>query len=631
MVDTPASAPLDSPTTPGKSQAFKKVLPLVVLVALVVGGVFVAANLARWLGTPDTRRKVDVIVVPAGKPDVRVEEAVDLLERGEARTIWVVASSDGPVLHERKAIASYAASRGVKKDEIEVLNRTSKTLVRDALLVARKERHEERRLGKQLSLAVVTSPLEIARTRLVFSRQTGHRVSVWSDKSRFARAWVGLASESARVLSAVALLGPGPELRSAKVPVRLPLRGAAGGFLLAMLVGAACRPLARRLGFVSVPRLLRAHSTPTPMLGGLAVLAGLAGGVIAAGGVRLGALGAAAAAGVVVISVVGLVDDITGLGAGARIIWATLAGSAAWLLGLRALVFPGGGVGDVGNALLTILWFVAVNVAVNWLDNLDGVTGGVGAAAAGAIAVAAMLSGQFVVAIVAAAVAGACLGYLVHNFPPARLFMGDMGASGIGFALAALGLALKTKSGPPLSMAAPVIALGVPAFDMALVTISRIAAGGSPSVGGTDHTAHRLLARGLSVRQSAAFMWGAQVVLGVMAVVVARSQGVLGWVVFVGVVLGGIASLAVFLRMAPWTPPHQLEASEDVVNAVHRAMRALRSLEEAVGDEAWRLSDPRAARSAQETLKRLERVRRLLETPGPEPKAEPKAEDQAEA
>jgi UDP-GlcNAc:undecaprenyl-phosphate GlcNAc-1-phosphate transferase len=612
----PDQAPPDEPATapgPRGLHRFKRVLPLVVMVIVLVGAGVIWRNLVGWLSTQDPVRTVDVIVVPAGEIDTRLPKALNHLDKGKAKQIWVVSSSAGPVLKEPEAISAYGRGQH-HGDDIDVLKKRSRSLVRDARLISAHLRREERKSGRRLQLAVVTSPLEISRTRLVFERETGRDVRVWRDGERFERKWQSLVQESARVLTTLAVLGAGNELRPGKVPWSLPARALFGGFLAALLAGALCRPIARRLGFVSVPRLLRAHSTPTPMFGGLALLAGLAGGVVAAGGVRLGAIGAAAAAGVVVISLVGLIDDIAGLGAGVRIVWATLAGAVAWLLGLRAIVFPGDGIADVGNAVLTVLWFVAVNVAVNWLDNLDGVTAGVGAASAGAIAVAAALGGQFVVAVAAAAVAGACLGYLVHNVAPARLFMGDMGASGLGFALAALALALTPRARPPLSIAAAVIALGVPIFDTVLVVISRMRSGRSPGVGGTDHTAHRLLGRGLSVRQAAAFLWLSQAALGVLAVVVARSRWGMGWAVVALVTVAGLVSLATFLRMAPWTPPWQLEASEQVVQAVHRAMRALRGLEEAVGDEAWRLSDPRAARSTQETLRRLERVRSLLES-----------------
>ncbi len=616
------SAMASDPRAASRPDRIKRVLPVLVVILVVVGSGFIWRNLVGWLSTPDRLGEVDVIVVPAGEVNKRVEKAVNLLDRQLASEVWVVPADAGEVLREPDAIREYAQRNGHEGD-VTVLKKRSRNLVRDARLVAAQLRRDERKHGIERDIAVVTSPLEISRTRLVFERETGDDVAVWRDSERFERRWQSLVQETAKVLSTLAVLGAGSELRPGKVPWSLPARALAGGFVFALLVGAVCRPLARRLGFVSVPRLLRAHSTPTPMFGGLAVLAGLAGGIVAAGGVRLGGVGAVAAAGVVLIAVVGLVDDIAGLGQGVRMLWSTLAGAAAWLLGLRAIVFPGDGAADVANAILTVLWFVAVNVAVNWLDNLDGVTAGVGAASAGSIAVAAALGGQFVVAVAAAAVAGSCIGYLVHNVAPARLFMGDMGASGLGFALAALGLALTPRARPPLSIAAAVIALGVPIFDMTLVIVSRIAAGGSPGVGGTDHTAHRLLGRGLSVRQAAAFLWGAQVVLGVLAVVAARARWGVGWAVVALVGAGGVASLAVFLRMPAWKPPWQLEASERVVQAVHRAMRALKGLEEAVGDEAWRLSDPRAARSTQETLRRLERVRDLLEQGPGKPASDP--------
>jgi hypothetical protein len=225
----------------------------------------------------------------------------------------------------------------------------------------------------------------------------------------------------------------------------------------------------------------------------------------------------------------------------------------------------------------------------------------------------AVLGGQYVVAVAAAALTGASLGFLWHSAHPARLYMGDMGALGLGFALAALTLALQPNSGPPLSMAIPVVALGVPIFDTVVVTISRIRSGSSPAVGGTDHISHRLMARGMSVRQAAAFLWGAQAVLAALAVVLARANSRMGWVLVALFVVAGVVALRAFLRMAPWKPPWQLEASTQFLDAVEDAISSLRQIETVVGEEAWRLSNPRAARSAHETIKRLERVRGLLE------------------
>jgi UDP-GlcNAc:undecaprenyl-phosphate GlcNAc-1-phosphate transferase len=560
-------------------------------------------------------RPVDLLVVPAGDADVRVPRALKLLERGRAKRVWIIPSGSGPVLNEPRAIEAFAKAEG-RSGDVAVVGRRSRDLVRDARAVAARLSRTSRRTKSDPEIAVVTAPFQIARTRLVFSRETGTDVLTWRDGSRAdTRGWVAVASEAGKLLGTLAVLGPGPELRPGPVPARLPLRALVGGLIVAAAAAAVCRPLARRLGMVAIPRLWRAHTTPTPMLGGLAILAGLAGGIVAAGGVRPGALGLAAGAGVVVVAVVGLIDDIAGLGVRVRLLWAAGAGTVAWLLGLRAMVVPStGGAGDAINAAVTVLWFVGVTYALNNFDNIDGAVGGVAAISAGTFAVAGAVGGQFVVAVAGAALAGACIGYLVHNVHPARLFMGDMGALGVGFALAALGLALAPKPSAPLSMAVPVIAIGVPIFDTVMVTASRVAARRSPAEGGTDHASHRLLARGLTVRQSAAFLWGAQAVLGVLAVVSSQASEPLAAALITVFVAGGIASLVVFLRMEPWRPPWQLRASGEVVVAVERAMAALRNLEDAVGEQAWRLSNPRAARSTQETLRRLERVRHLLET-----------------
>jgi UDP-GlcNAc:undecaprenyl-phosphate GlcNAc-1-phosphate transferase len=598
-------------------ERFKQLLPIVLLVAVAVAGMYVWTNLAGWLASPDRLHAVDVVVVPAGDPDVRVPRSVALLNK-HASEVWVIPSGSGPVLREIDAIAAYAKRSG-HADDVKVLPRRSRSLVKDARYIATRLHRLEREGDVRITLAVLSSPLEIARTRLVFERETDSDVAAWRDGSRGGvRNWQALVGESARVLATLAVLGPGTALAPGQgVPASLPLRAFAGGALVAFAVGALCRPLARRLGLVAIPRLWRAHTTPTPMLGGLAIIAGLGGGIVAAGGVRLGAVGAAAAAGVIVVAVVGLIDDIAGLGTRVRLLWAAGAGTVAWLLGLRAqMVSPGATASDLVNALATVLWFVGVTQALNFFDNLDGTTGGVAALSAGAIAVAAALGGQSVVAVAAAALAGGSLGYLVHNVHPARLFMGDMGALGLGFTLAALGLALKPQAGPPLSMFVPLLAIGIPIFDIVLVVITRIARGSSPAIGGTDHGAHRLLARGMTVRQSAAFLWGAQAVLGLAAVALARTAGLgIGIALTAAVMAGGVVALVVFARMEPWRPPTQMQASAEVVDAVERAMRALRHLEDAVGEEAWRLSNPRAARSTQETLKRLERVHTLLERP----------------
>ncbi|HVL80310.1 MAG TPA: MraY family glycosyltransferase, partial [Actinomycetota bacterium] len=401
-----------------------------------------------------------------------------------------------------------------------------------------------------------------------------------------------------------------PALPAEEVPLRLPLSALGGGFAAAAVAGLVVRPVARRLGLVARPRLWRAGAAAVPLMGGVAILAGLGAGVLAGGGLAVGPAGAVAAVGVVVLAVVGFLDDLTGLGPWTRLAWSAAAGAAAWLLGLRAVVLVGdGALDDIVNLAVTALWFVGVTHAINMLDNMDGSASGVAAVSAATIAVVAVLSGQWVVAVSASALTGGCLGYLVHNVHPARVYMGDLGALSLGFALAALGLALRPGQTPPASFFVAVFALGVPIFDTALVSVSRLRDGRPVALGGTDHAAHRLRARGLGVTASAASLWGAQAMLGLAAVGVAVSGRGGAWVIIAAVALGGAAALAWFLRQPTWRAEGSQDASAALLPPVDAAVDSLRSLLDSAA--LWE-SDPAAARLAEETMHRLARTRDAL-------------------
>lgn len=594
----------------------KKLVAASTILAVLAAGAFSFVQLGDWLSVRDAPRRVDVIVVPAGDPDHRVPAALSHLEAGRGEEVWVTVSPDGPVLEEREAITGFAAERGLR-DRVRLLG-PSESQAAAAQVVAR--RLENLAVGDGVEIAVVTSPWTLTRARITYSRVLGSRVdvSVWPDGRRYAAgAWwrreaSRTAVEATKLVGTLALFGARPVSEAGDVPLRFPLRALGGGFLVALLAGAACRPLARRLRLVAHPRLLRAHSRPVPLLGGLAILAGLAGGVVAGGGFAIGAAGAVAAGGVVTLALVGFVDDIVGLGARSRLVWAALAGTAAWLLGLRAQAFGPGIVGDVGDAVLTVVWFVGITHAMNLLDNTDGAAAGVGAVAGAALSAIAMASGQWVVAVGAASLAGACAGYLVHNVHPARLFMGDLGALGVGFALAALGIGLRPGAEEPLSFAVAVFVLGVPIFDTVLVTISRVRSGRPVGTGGTDHPAHRLIARGWSVPRAAAALWGGQAVLGAAAYAVATAPRVWGWVLVVMVGVVGLGTLALFLRLPPWRPKVHEEGGRGVAEAIDRAVGPLREVIRTGRADGLGASDRETMRAAEDTLTRLERARRVL-------------------
>lgn len=592
--------------------------PLVVaavVAVLVVGGVwFVRDNLGRWLSSSDPFTHVDVIVVPAGDPEYRIETAFDLAERGLTDQVWVAQSSEGTIVSEPEAVLDEAERRGLE-DRVTLLGITT-SIPADARAT---RRVVERRFEGAVDIGVVTTPWNVARARLTFSRILGGRADVhaWAaggapyDADRW---WVRDAettwTEATKLVGTLFAVGQRP---SPTPPPIGPGRAAAalgGGLVAAFALGWACRLVAPKLGIVTVPRLWRSgeQARPVPLLGGLALLGGALVGVVLAGRPRLGPTGVAALTGVVVLAVIGVIDDLTGIGARARLLWAAGAGGAAWLMGLRATVLPDVMGAEVVNALVTVGWFMGITHAMNLLDHLDGSAAGTGAASAVAIAAVAVVSGQSVVAVAAGAVAGACLGYLVHNVHPARLYMGDMGALALGFAIAALALALHPPQRPPLSMGIAALVAAIPIIDVTLVTLSRVRSGVPVSVGGTDHSTHRLVQRGLSPRRATAVLWTAQLVFGGGAVAIAATSRAWGWalaLVFAGLALG---TTAVLLRsppmpVTPYRPAELLEATE-------RALEALRSLD---GDGGTlRRVDAASAKAVRATAERLERVRRRL-------------------
>ena len=286
--------------------------------------------------------------------------------------------------------------------------------------------------------------------------------------------------------------------------------------------------VARRLNVLDRPAANKFHARATPYLGGLAI----AGGVIAVAGLTTGRQGELLTilAGGIGMFALGLVDDVRTVSPRTKVIAQAGAALALWVAGVRGGLF-----GSVADLPFTILWVVAVTNAVNLLDNMDGVLSGVAAVSALAFFVIAAERGDYLVASFALAVAAASLGFLRYNFPPARIFLGDAGSMLLGFLLAAIGLKLDLVGPTGLARTAiPVLALGVPLFDTLVVVTGRIRDGRSVLRGGTDHSAHRLVAIGLSGHHVALVSYVAQVCLAGVAVwLVDASHAAVVWTVSV--------------------------------------------------------------------------------------------------
>jgi UDP-GlcNAc:undecaprenyl-phosphate/decaprenyl-phosphate GlcNAc-1-phosphate transferase len=296
-------------------------------------------------------------------------------------------------------------------------------------------------------------------------------------------------------------------------------------FLIAMTITGFSTPWVRRLaiwlGFVDAPAQRKLHSAPTPLMGGLAIFGGafLAVFVIfpgAAPQVR----GILLASGIVAL--VGLWDDHRRLSA-----WAKLAGQFA---GFLVLLYFGVQI-DLPvpvwlNYTLTFFWLAAITNAINFLDNMDGLSAGVSGVAAAFIMLMAALNNQYLVASLAAAIVGSCFGFLRYNFKPAQIFMGDAGALFLGFLLAVLGLQLRFPDNTSLvTWMVPVFILGLPIFDTALVVISRLRRHVNPfTTAGKDHFSHRLVNLGFTQREAVLILYLITAACGMIAIFISRAD-----------------------------------------------------------------------------------------------------------
>lgn len=274
--------------------------------------------------------------------------------------------------------------------------------------------------------------------------------------------------------------------------------------------------VARRIAFYDRPSGYKQHAAPTPYLGGAAVILGLFAGSLVLGA-QLAQLDSIVIVAVVLLAV-GTLDDRIGLGIGLRLVAEVAAGAALFYSGFGWSVFGG----DAANLLLTVVFVVAVVNAYNLMDNVDGATSTVALISAGVIGVYATLAGAPVVGAMAAALAGACAGFLPFNLakPQARIFLGDGGSMAIGVTLAAMIMALPGMGGFGGLELLPVIVIlvGLPALDTALVIVSRLRRGVNVLSGGRDHLTHRLHARLGSSQRVAVMLAGGQAVSSSLAI-----------------------------------------------------------------------------------------------------------------
>ncbi len=328
------------------------------------------------------------------------------------------------------------------------------------------------------------------------------------------------------------------------------------------LVGSLCltvpvRRLALQYGMVDYPGPRKVHLRPVPLLGGIAIYLGFVLAIL----LTLHAVPqqqmTSILAGATLLAIVGGMDDGRLLHHQVKL-FVGMPAAALFLLasGIRADIFARfipGAAGIVLDGCLTVFWVVGITASFSILDHMDGLCAGISAVGATFFFLSATLSGQTMVRTLAAATLGAALGFLLWNFNPARIFMGDGGAMFLGFLMAALGLKIRPDGiHGSVSWLVPVLILGVPIFDTTLVSISRARRGLLPFTSpGKDHTAHRLSNFGLGHRGAVLALYALAVLFGCLALVVPHASVRTAWV------LAGIAAAwgtvaVIFLEKAPY-------------------------------------------------------------------------------
>lgn len=336
---------------------------------------------------------------------------------------------------------------------------------------------------------------------------------------------------------------------------------------IALVLSATITPLvivvARRLGFVARPREDRwtsparggASRRAPVLMGGVGIFVTLA--VASAWSLAWNRQLAGIAAGAVLMFATGLVDDLRGLRPHLKMAAQTAAACILLATGTTITRIPVPWLAS----LAAIFWVITITNAVNLIDNMDGLASGILLVSALTMAVYGLQDGAAGAAasaptVLALLIAGACGGFLIYNFNPAKLFMGDCGSMPLGFLIAAAALlgTARAASHLVIAMFVPVILLAVPVFDTALVSVLRRLNGRPISQGGRDHSSHRLVALGLSERATVGLLYAISAAFGLLAIASERLPTAATLVLAI-LMFGALALFGVFLGMVQvYTP-----------------------------------------------------------------------------
>ena len=343
-------------------------------------------------------------------------------------------------------------------------------------------------------------------------------------------------------------------------------------FLIALILTPVVKNLAVKMGAVDDPRKdkdpeRRMHSDPIPRMGGLAIALGFLLSTL----VFLPILGEeygnyrGMLLGAVIVVVLGVFDDIYDLRALFKLVVQIIAAMIAVVGGnvitdlSNPNIFSSNPYWHLGwlSVPVTVIWIVGMTNAVNLIDGLDGLSCGVSSISSLTLLVIALLVGEPPVALLVAALAGACLGFLPYNMNPAKIFMGDTGSTFLGYVLAVISIQGLFKMYTLISFVVPFLLFGLPIFDTCFAFIRRIAHGQSPMHADRGHVHHRLIDMGFSQKQAVAVLYVITAILGLSAVVLTTSGAVKAMLLLVAFCAAGAVALSIF--QSAHQPPQKKE------------------------------------------------------------------------
>ena len=331
---------------------------------------------------------------------------------------------------------------------------------------------------------------------------------------------------------------------------------------LAAVVAFAATPLVKALsvkvGAVDVPKdARRMHDHPIPRMGGLAIFFGFLASMLLF--VPLDTEKQGMLLGAVIIVVLGMLDDKYALPAKPKFLVQIVAALIAVMAGNRIEVLSNPNIFSPNPVWIlgwlsypvTVIWIVAITNAVNLIDGLDGLACGVSTISSATMLVIALLVSELDVAVMMAALAGACIGFLPYNFNPAKIFMGDTGSTFLGFIMATVSVEGMFKQYTIISFVVPFLMLGLPIFDVCFAVVRRVSHGQSPMTPDRGHVHHRLIDMGFSQKQAVGVLYVISAILGLSAVVLTATNAVKAMVFLLA--MGAAAAIAwrVFLPGGP--------------------------------------------------------------------------------